>query len=218
MNTLVKYISILAISLTVSLNTSNVKLSSVLALTDSELREKLDNIYFFGIYDKQSNERAEYENKEIFFLNEADAKKTLAGIHSKSPESSESVYIVRYSLEILRSKNDILYIPDLEEVNTAENLAKASPQPYQGGIPLYVSKVNDNYTILEKDSGEEIIPFFFKKQHLDSFMADMRAKNPELANGVKTEVVSFNNLIEILENNDNLILKKIQIIPYYWQP
>lgn len=212
---IIKWSSALFILTIAFSGTANLQGSKVLALSDSELVEKLDKIFFFGIYDKQNNERAKYENRELYFVSEDDAKKALANIHNKNPESSESIYIVRYSLEILRNKYNILYVPDLEEVDIAETISKASQQPYQGGVPVFVGKVNNNYLVLSGDNSPEIIPVFFRKQHLDSFAAKFTAQNQEFADEIETEVLSLKDLIKLLEDSDESVVKKIRLIPYY---
>jgi hypothetical protein len=216
MKTFIRWSSILFIFLATFLDITKLEKLKLLALPQDVLVEKLDRITLYSIYDKKSGEQAKFKNREIYFVSEEDAKKALADVHNKNPESVDLVYIVKYSLEIVRGKPDssILYVPDREEVNSAKAINQANPELYQGGVPLFVLKANDNYVILNGDDSQEIIPFFFRKKHLDTLITRLKTENPELAESINVEVISLESLVHVLETSEDPVVKKIQLIPY----
>ncbi|NJL50995.1 MAG: hypothetical protein HC930_00200 [Hydrococcus sp. SU_1_0] len=214
MKIIIRWSSILFIFLATLLNIAKLENSKALALPQDVLVEKLDRITLYSIYDKKSGEQAKFKNSKIYFVSEEDAKKALADIHNENPESGDLAYIVEYSLEVVRGQDNFIYVPDQDEVNLAKAVGEANQSPYQGGVPLFVGKIDDNYIILTGDNSQEIIPFFFKKQHLDKLITRFKTENPELAESINVEVVSLESLVHVLETSEDPVVKKIQLIPY----
>ena len=104
------------------------------------------------------------------------------------------------------------YIPNRTAVNNAKNILG---KQYQGGVPLFIAKIGDNdYLTINKNS-QQSIPIFFEKQQLENMVEKFRTQRPEIIanNNIKIEIITLENLIQILQTHNSQRLEKVVLVP-----
>ncbi|GAB4530871.1 MAG: hypothetical protein Tsb0014_13910 [Pleurocapsa sp.] len=198
------------------------------ALPAEQVQQKLAPVPVFTIADEQGAPLvASGENDAKVagvFISQEDANEFVTQLQSKNAELASKVKVVPVSLgevyklaESNQSQENALnfaYVPEEEAVNSAKTILQAAGQEYKGGVPLFVAKGGEKqgYLTIEANS-QQVIPFFFEKEQLDSMVNKFKEQKPELAGDVKIEVVPLENVIETLKTSDDEMLQKIVLMP-----
>lgn len=198
------------------------------ALPAEQIQEKLNPVPVFTIADEQGAPlvASGEDNSKVagVFISQTDANNFVSELQTKNPELASKVKVVPVSLgevyklsESDRGKENALnfaYVPEEEAVTSAKTILGESGQEYKGGVPLFVAKGGDDkgYLTIEKDS-QQVIPFFFEKQQLESMVAKFKEQKPEIADSVNIEVVPLEGVIETLQTSEDEMLSKIVLVP-----
>lgn len=210
--------------------------SRVLALTDEQVAEQLQNVPVFTITDEQGSPlvTAPPEGTQDaapvagVFISQEDAQNFLDTLREGNPELADAVRIVPVSLaEVYQlalagqspdQRLEFTFIPNEEEVATALTLLQSTGETVSSfdGVPLFVVRSNTNgeegyLTIQQGD--QQVIPMFFKEEDLQAMIERLQQVQPDLATTINIQVINLEGLINTLENSDNPELEQILLIP-----
>ena len=81
-------------------------------------------------------------------------------------------------------------------------------------MPLFVATTGEDkgYLTIQRDN-QQVIPFFFEKEQLDTMLTNFKAEQPDVASKVKVEVIPLEVMLSTLENSNDEGLNKIVLVP-----
>ncbi|BAU63285.1 Tic22 family protein [Stanieria sp. NIES-3757] len=198
------------------------------ALPTEQIVEKLNPVPVFTVADEQGAPlvASGQDNAKVagVFISQADANNFVSRLQTQNPDLASKVKVVPVSLgEVYKldqanqaqtNSLNFTYVPTQTEVESAKTILSEDGKQYQGGVPLFVAKggQDDGYLTIEKDS-QQVIPFFFEKQQLESVIEKFKQQKPELADTVDIEVVLLEGVIDTLQNSNDAMLSKIVLVP-----
>lgn len=205
-----------------------------LALTDEEVRQKLQAVPVFTVTDQNGSPLVasvpQQGNESVavagVFISQRDAEAFVERLKTEKPDLGNSVQVVPVSLgEVYQLDKDnqnqpngldFQYVPMQQQVQSAEALLTQNGNPQQQfrGVPLFVAKAGQEsgYLTIQQD-GRQLIPFFFEKEQLQNMVNRFKEQQPELASSVKLEVVPLEGVIRTLQTSDNQQLGNILLVP-----
>lgn len=201
---------------------------AALALPAEQVVQKLRPVPVFTVADEQGAPLVAAGENEAkvagVFMSRQDANQFVERLQSQNPELASKVQVVPVSLgEVYQlaqeneSKEDGLnftYVPVQEEVEQARQLLSEDGKEYQGGVPLFVAKGGEeNEYLMIEQNDQQVIPFFFEKQQLQSMIDRFKQQKPELASTVDIEVVPLEGVIATLKQSDDELLNKVVLVP-----
>ena len=204
---------------------NTVATASNLSTADTLVKEKLDPVPVFTIADDKGAPlvaTGEDGGKVAgVFISQREADEFIARLIVKDPELAVKVKVVPVSLGEVNNLNrqdnlSFAYVPENTEVENAQDIMTANGNEYEGGVPLFVAKLEDEYMTITRDD-EQVIPFFFELAKVEELIAKYKAKNSESAEASDIEigVVPLEGVIETLENSqgDDSKLEKLVLVP-----
>ena len=192
----------------------------------TELLEKLDPVPVFTIADLEGAPLVANQNEESaiagVFISREDANDFVAQLDRTNSELADRVRVIPISLgEVYRlidseeaenSNLDLTYIPETEAIALATDILTKNGEEYKGGVPLFVAKGNDGYLTFERNS-QQVIPFFFDLEQLETFISKFEEQQPALAGTVNIEVHPLEGVIETFETSNDPLLNRIILVP-----
>lgn len=168
----------------------------------------------------------------VNFFDPKDVQTFLKNLQQQNPDDLKDAGIVVSSLgELYRwrrqnmNKTDIpqtIYAPLEPEMRSAlellhqqdQNSAKIEKFP---GIPLFVAidtSPQGGYLTMQENN-REVVPFFFRKQDLQSMLDRFKEQQPDVINRAKIQVLTLDRLIGELEKGESTdpFVSGIRIIP-----
>jgi hypothetical protein len=235
MKSLIRWSATLALVGSVLFGSLFVGGSRVLALSDEEVKARLETVPVFTLVDGEGSlvvaTFTEEENSPpvaTVFISHANAENFLRNMGNTDPQAVEGVRIVPISLarvyEIaIDGQNEenplrVAFIPQQQEVEAAVAILEESGQTVENfqGVPLFIAKSGEGEEealLTVRRGEEEVIPMYFSEDELQAALAGLRESQPELAESVRIEVVPLDRLIENLRTSDNQELNQIYLVP-----
>ena len=188
------------------------------------LLDKLESIPVFTLANEQGAPLvANDDDRKVsgVFISQEDANRFLDRLKDENPELASQVRVIPislvqiYQLDISQENTendlDFAFVPEEEAVEDANNIS----EEYQGGVPLFVARNDDEdrgYLSIEQD-GQQVIPFFFNLTRLEETIVKVREQQPEIADTLSIEIVILENVIETFETSDDENLEQIILVP-----
>jgi len=200
---------------------------TALALPPEQIIQKLGPIPVFTIADEQGAPLVKTGEDNLktagVFISQQDAQNFVAQLKQENPDLGGKVQVVPVSLgEIyeLQKQNatnaeglKFAFVPEKSEVDSAKTVLSENGQEYLGGVPLFVARGGDQGYLTIQQNEQEVIPFFFEKEQLESMLTQFKQDKPELASTIKIEVIPLESIIATLEESDDEMLTKIILWP-----
>ena len=207
------------------------------ALPDEQVKEQLETVPVFTLADSEGSlvvatisqeEGQDSPPVATVFISHQSAETFLQNMQTNNPDMAEGVRVVPISLArvyelALEGRNEenplqIAFIPIQTEVDAALSILNESGQAVQEfpGVPLFIAKSGEgeNESLLTIRRGEqEVIPMYFSEDELQAAITQLRESQPDLAAGVRVDVVPLGRLIENLRTSDNQELTQIYLVP-----
>lgn len=206
-----------------------------IALSQEDVLSKLASIPVFvlsndqGAYvtnrlvsrDDAGNTASEVALLYVFFNGE-DAERFVSLENQENPNFAQGISVGWVELAALYQQAQVereiplrlLFVPQAEEVSAAT----AINGEFGSGVPLFAPRytTDDSYLLIPVDNvngGEPIVPIFFSREDLESVLNLMGEANPELRSQLEVSVVSLENLISQLEDDNNEGLNRLWLFP-----
>ncbi|WP_202803719.1 Tic22 family protein [Spirulina subsalsa] len=200
----------------------------VLALTEQEIVERLQNVPVFTVADREGKPlvaQVDADNPSAgsvagVFISPQDAERFVQNLKRDNPTLGNQVQVVVvslaeiYQLDRQASQNTqanfgFTYVPTEQQVQQARQLS----QDFQG-TPLFVARGGPEQGYLTLQQGEEqVIPFFFDKQQLQQMIERFKEQEPSLASTVSIQAVPLEGVIQAMETSNNAGLNQIVLVP-----
>jgi hypothetical protein len=197
----------------------------VWALSEQEIRERLQSVPVFTLTDEQGSPLVATEGENSVagaFISQDDAEAFLNNLKQDNPDIGARVQVVPVSLsDIYQFNNDsaeqreavtFAYVPMEEQVQHAVSIIRSenpntNPENFRG-VPLFVprSAEQDGYLTIEIE-GQRYVPFFFEEEHLKQQVGDIP---------VDVEVVTLEGIIQAFQADNSEaeeFLKQILLVP-----
>lgn len=116
-----------------------------------------------------------------------------------------------------RERIEFAFVPMQQQIAVARLLLQQGGQGVEQfqGVPLFVarsSNEDEGYLTVQQDQ-QEFIPIFFKWEEMQQLLDRLRQADPNLASRMTVQVISLENLVELLETSDSPELNKIILVP-----
>jgi len=161
------------------------------------------------------------------FISQRDAQAFVEKLKKENPELAKTVRVVPVSLgEVYKldqanqgkpSSLDVAYVPSQQQVNAALDLLRQSGQKNANqfnGTPLFVARAGkENGYLTIKQADQQVIPFFFNKDELQSMLDRFKKQQPNMASTVKIQVVNLEGVLQTLKTRDDKQLNQIMLVP-----
>ncbi|EAZ92213.1 Tic22 family protein [Crocosphaera chwakensis] len=199
-----------------------------LALPEAEVIKVLQGVPVFTITTEEGGPLiATLEDDQKVtqvFMSQEDANQFLAKLKANQPEIGNKVKVQPVSLGAVYSfalannteteSLKFAYIPMASAVDSAKKVLSDNGQQYQGGVPLFTLRGGpDNSILTIQQDDKEVIPFFFEKAPIQAIAEQMKKDQPDIAETMQIEVIALENVIGLLQNKDDAMLKQIQLVP-----
>ena len=207
---------------------------SALALPAEQIEQKLGPVPVFTITDNQgaplvasAPDQKDKPGVAGVFINPQDAQSFVEQLKKKDPKLAQSVRVVPVSLgEVYKldqaSQNkpnslDFAYVPEQQQVDAAMNLMRQSGQDAKkfNGTPLFVARAGKEkgYLTIKQDNEQQVIPFFFNQEELQSMLQKFKQQKPDLAATVEVQVVNLEGVLKTLQTGTDQDLNQIVLVP-----
>lgn len=205
-----------------------IQTTKLLALPTEVIVNKLKPIPVFTVADAQGAPLVASGENNVkvagVFISKQDAQKFVAKLKQENPDLGKQVQVVPVSLGQIfqltqdnKDKKDAVnfaYVPNAEEVAEAKKILSQSNQEYKGGVPLFVAKAGPDQGYLTiKQNEEEVIPFFFEEDQLQSLIERFKKEKPDLASSITVEVLPLEGVLATLIQGEDEMLSKIVLWP-----
>lgn len=205
----------------------------VLALPQEQILQKLGPVPVFTITDNKGAPLiASVPNSEKkgglagVFINQKDAQAFVAQLKTKNPQLAKTVRVVPVSLgevykldQANQSKPnavDVAYVPSKQQVDAALQLLQQNGQKVNkfNGTPLFVAKAGKEKGYLTvKQANQQVIPFFFNKEELQSLLERFKKQQPSMASTIEIQVANLEGVLKTLQTSNDKQLNQIMLIP-----
>jgi hypothetical protein len=198
--------------------------TKTLALPQEQINQKLGQIFVFTISTEKGEPLVGKDDKSgklitPIFIAKKEAETFIADLKKKNPDALKDKSIQPTNLltiynEAFKEKPGITFqfIGQSKEIQEAKKL---NPQ-YQG-VPLFAifSENKPLYLTIKNEKNEEIefMPIFFEKERGDVMIAEMKKKQPNLANDAKIQVIIPLEIMLERLNKGNEDVAPIEFIP-----
>ena len=205
----------------------------VMALPQEQIVQKLGPVPVFTITDNKgaplvasvpnSKEKGSLAG---VFINQKDALAFVEQLKTKNPQLAKTVRVVPVSLgEIYKldqanqnkpNSLNVAYVPSKQQVTAALALLKQSGQKVNqfNGTPLFVAKAGKEKGYLTiKQANQQVIPFFFNKEELQTMLERFKKQQPNLASTIEIQVVNLEGVLKTLQTGNDQQLNQIMLIP-----
>ncbi len=230
---MIRWSATLGIAGSTFLGSSAISNLQALALPEQQIIQKLGAVPMFTITDEKGaplvasvpNQKKQSGVAGVF-VNRQDAQAFIERLKAKNPQLAKNVRVVPVSLaEVykleLSNKNkpnspDFAFVPAQQQVDAAMQLLRQSGQKVEkfNGTPLFVAKAGKQEGYLTvKQADQQVIPFFFNKDELQSMLERFKKQKPDLASTIKIQVVNLEGVLQALQNRNDQGLTQIVIVP-----
>jgi nickel transport protein len=233
----------LAIAGSAILGSSLIGIMQVLALPQEQIEQKLRTVPVFTITDNkgaplvasvpnpQNQGSAANRQKQMsvagVFINQSDAQAFVEKLKKENPELAKTVRVVPVSLgEVYKldqanqnkpNSLDVAYLPSQHQVDAALALLRQSGKKDANqfkGTPLFVATAGKQKGYLTiKQANQQVIPFFFNKEELQSMLDRFKQQQPNLASTVGIQVVNLEGVLQTLKTRNDKQLNQIILVP-----
>lgn len=201
---------------------------AALALPRAEIVEKLSTVPVFLIVDEDGrsltasvdNSSGEDLQAPIVFIDAEAARDFLERAEAENAPFAGEAQVAALPLssvyqearQQLRTSTNLVYIPDRDAIEDAEELASVEDFP---GVPLFaaVNRENGQYLLYSNQT----LPMFFSLADLQRQLQPFFDQNPDAANTIRIEVITLEGLLQSMENNTDAeideVLGLIQLVP-----
>lgn len=234
MKSLIRWSATLGVVGSVLLGSLFTAASSVLALTNEQVMERLESVPVFTLTDDQGSplvasppDGSEGPPVAGVFISQQDAQSFLENLRTDNPQLAESVQVVPVSLAEVyelavgeqgnQGQLEFAFIPMRQQVEAATSVLQESgqnPQEFEG-VPLFLARSggeNGGYLTIQQGE-EQAIPIFFTQEELQAMLTRLQQSQPDLASNIEIQVVNLEGLIDTLQNSDNQELTQIVLVP-----
>ena len=208
--------------------------TQALALPQEQILQKLGPVPVFTITDNKGAPLVasvpNTQNKAGVagvFINQGDAQAFVEQLKKKNPDLAKNVRVVPVSLgEVYKldqaNQNkpnalDFAYVPAKQEVDAAQALLRQGGQKVEqfNGTPLFVARAGSEkgYLTIKEANNQQVIPFFFNKQELQTMLERFKQQQPKLAPTIEIQVVNLEGVIETLQKRNDNQLNQIVLVP-----
>lgn len=209
----------------------------VLALPQEQIVQKLGSVPVFtvtdskgaplvaSVSDKQSKEQKQTSVAGVF-INQKDAQAFVERLKTEDPNLAKTVRVVPVSLgEVYKldqanqnkpNSLDFTYVPGQQQVNAALALLQQGDKKVKqfNGTPLFVAKAGTEKGYLTvKQANQQVIPFFFNKEELQSMLERFKQQQPNLASTIEIQVVNLEGMLQTLKTRNDKDLNQILLVP-----
>ncbi len=213
-----------------------------LALPETEVVKKLENVPTFTIVDRegnpvpiklssQNNRANNSPSVALVFINPKDAIDTLQSLTQKKPDLKNNLSVFPVSLsqvyEIMEEarqnrakKPPLEIVPILSEVRSARALMTASgakpENSEQVSVPLFYAAVGEkeDYMIRQDVNNNSYIPFYWTKKEVEEDIeAYKKGVSAAQSQPIKIKTISLSQFIQTLLKTNNDAVKVMQIVP-----
>lgn len=224
------------------IGSSLIGITQALALPQEQIVKKLGPVPVFTITDnkgaplvasvpsQQNQQGAQNRQSQTsvagVFINQSDAQAFVEDLKKKNPELAKTVRVVPVSLaEVYKldqgegkpNSLDIAYVPSKQQVDAALTVMRQSGQKNANqfnGTPLFVARAGKEKGYLTvKQADQQVIPFFFNKDELQSMLERFKKQQPNLASTVEIQVVNLEGVLQTLQTRNDKQLNQIMLIP-----
>lgn len=205
----------------------------VLALTPEQILQKLRPVPLFTIANAEGaplvmSPAAGQQGMPVAttFINQQDAQAFLNNVKTKNPELAKNIRVVPVSLAEIyqlktenkdnkKEKLDFAVIPSRQQLDTAQSLLNQSGQKVQfRGIPLFYAVGGPEKGYLTIQQGNQaVIPMFFKKEDLQTFMERFKQQDPKMASSLQIQVANLDGVLEVMRTKNDPQLDQIMLVP-----
>jgi nickel transport protein len=204
-----------------------------LALPQEQILQKLGPVPVFTITDNKGaplvaskpNGQSQGALAGVFIY-QKDAQAFVAQLKTKNPELAKNVRVVPVSLgEVYKldqaNQNkpnalDVAYVPSKQQVDAALTLLRQGGKKVNNfnGTPMFVAKAGQEKGYLTiKQANQQVIPFFFNKEELQTMLDRFKKQQPNLASTVEIQVVNLEGVLKTLQTSNDKQLNQIMLIP-----
>lgn len=237
MKSLIRWGAALGIAGSAVLSSTGIGNMGALALPEKEILQKLGPVPVFTITDNKGAPLVASEPNQKnqpgvagVFINHQDAEAFVQQLKKKDPKLAQAVRVVPVSLgEVYKLEQtnqnkpnslDFAYVPAKQQVDAAMALMNQTGQDAKkfSGTPLFVAKAgkaqgNEKGYLTIKQAEQQVIPFFFNKEELQSMLEKFKQQKPDLASTVEIQVVNLEGIIKTLETGKDKDLNQIVLVP-----
>ncbi len=206
---------------------------SAIAMPQEKIVQKLGPVPVFTITDAKgaplvasNSDNDKQGGVAGVFINQRDAEAFVNQLKTKNPELAKSVRVVPVSLgEVYKLDQstankpnalDFAYVPAKQQVDAAMAILKKAGQDEKKfqGTPLFVAKAGKEKGYLTvKQANQQVIPFFFNQEELQTMLERFKKQQPDLASTVEIQVVNLEGVIETMKSRNDNQLDQIMLVP-----
>lgn len=230
---MIRWSATLSIAGSAIIGSSTIGALEALALPEQQVVQKLGAVPMFTITDNKGaplvasvpNQKNQSGVAGVF-VNRQDAQAFIDQLKTKNPKLAKDVRVVPVSLaEVykleLANKNkpnspDFAFVPAKQQVDAAMQLMRQSGQKVEkfNGTPLFVAKAGkqEGYLTVNQNN-QQVIPFFFNKDELQTMLERFKKQKPELASTIKIQVVNLEGVLQALQTRNDQGLNQIVLVP-----
>lgn len=161
------------------------------------------------------------------FINQSDAQAFVEKLKKENPELAKTVRVVPVSLgEVYKldqanqnkpNSLEVAYLPSKQQVDAAMALLRQGGKKdvnQFNGTPLFVATAGKEKGYLTiKQANQQVIPFFFNKEELQTMLDRFKQQQPNLASTVAIQVVNLEGVLQTLQTRNDQQLNQIILIP-----
>ncbi len=207
-----------------------------MALTPEEVARKLNNIPVFTLFNPELKKFAvaslNVDGKSLAlvpsYVDRGDAERLLQEQQRSNAEAAKKVEIKAIPLSLIyletQSKkttpNEPTFqvVPDEDEIKIAVKMRAADGATEQNwrGIPLfYAPNLGITLPTQEGNSpGRSILPMYFSRSDIESYIAEAKKGNPQLAKSdIPIQVTTLDKVLETLLSNNDPALSQVEFVP-----
>ena len=215
---------------------------ATLALPETEVIKKLENVPTFTIIDREgnpvpiqlnsrNNRASNSPSLALVFINPKDAIDTLQSLTQKQPKLKNNLSVFPISLsqvyEIMEEarqnkaeKPPLEIVPILSEVRSARALMNNSgtkpENSEQVSVPLFYAAVGEkeDYMIRQDLQNNSYIPFYWTKKEVEEDIQAYRKRTSAArSQTIKIKTISLSQFIQTLLKSNNDAVKVMEIVP-----
>ena len=228
MKSLIRWSATLGLLGSTLIGTWFAQMPKVFALPEPEVVKVLQEVPVFTIMTDEGIPliRTLEDDRNItqVFMSQQDANQFLTQLKEVQPELANQFkvqalplgQVYRLALSINKEKESLTfaYIPMRSAVDSAKKVLSDNGEQYQGGVPLFVLRDGPENDIVVMEQGDKpVIPFFFEQSDIQALAEQMKKEAPDIAETVKIGVVTLEGVINVLQTDDQEMLKNIILVP-----
>lgn len=242
MKSMVRWSATLGLAGSAIMGSSLLGSMQALALPQEQIVQKLGPVPVFTITDNKGaplvasipngqnqqgqNQQQKQASVAGVFISQKDAQAFVERLKTQNPELGKNVRVVPVSLgEVYKldqsnqnkpNSLDFAYVPAQQQVNAALALVQQSNQKVKqfNGTPLFVARAGkEKGYVTIKQANQQVIPFFFNKEELQSMLDRFKQQQPSLASTVEIQVVNLEGVLQTLKTRNDNDLKQIMLVP-----